>query len=175
MSPGAITSVPFTLPAFGNPRQRPPGQCDRVPGFSVYPQTPPTRAPSMRISSLLPAGEVTFIILAARSRRIPSLTLCSSSGEGARRSRTSGCSFEMYRTRVPPFRTCGSSAACIRPSRVQSATNTEPASAATAGARFCRATEAPVERIGTGALWRDVGTITWKGRAPRRTRASSAS
>jgi len=50
--------------------------------------------------------------------------------------------------------------ACIRPSTVQSATNVEAARAPTTGPRPWRAVEAPVERIGTGADWRGVGTTT---------------
>ena len=45
-------------------------------------------------------------------------------------------------------------------SRALNVQMTELASAPIAGPRFCSATDAPVERIGTGALWRGVGTIT---------------
>ena len=59
---------------------------------------------------------------AALSRRIASRTGASSSARGSQRSRISGCSWLIASTRAPPRRIAGSSAACCRPSTVQSAT-----------------------------------------------------
>ena len=85
-------------------------------------------------------------------RRMASRTGASSSARGSQRSRISGCSWLMASTRAPPLRMAGSSAACCRPSTVQSAMNTLPARAATTGESPPMASEAPVERTGTGAL-----------------------
>ena len=51
--------------------------------------------------------------------------------------------------------------------------NMLPASALTTGCKRPMASDAPVERTGTGADWRGVGTTRWNQRAPSRASASS--
>src|ERR1700720_3218972 len=58
MSPGAITSVPLTVPLFGKLTTMPPGQCASVPGLSVQPQTPTVEAPTMSTSSPIIAQDI---------------------------------------------------------------------------------------------------------------------
>ncbi len=58
-------------------------------------------------------------------RRIASRTGASSSARGRQRSRISGCSLLTTSTRAPPARIAGSSAACCRPSTVQSTTSAQ--------------------------------------------------
>ena len=69
----------------------------------------------------------------------------------------------------------GSSSACISPSTVQSTTSVLPASAATTGAMFCSASDAPVERACGMPRANTVGITRPKTRAPSRAAASRAS
>ena len=112
--------------------------------------------------------------LAPRSILAAARTLFSRALSGAMRSSASGCSLEITRMRAPALRIAGVSGACIRPSMVQSTTKPAWPSAATTGASLPIASLAPVERTGTGWGLRGVGTTTWNGRAPSRSRASSA-
>ena len=165
--------MPLTEPAAGKASTSPAGQWVSEPGLAVKPQTPPMRALVSETVRSLPAAEVTCITRAALMRRIASRTSASSSARGAVRSRISGCSLLTTSTRAPPFRISGSSAACCRPSTVQSATNTLPANALTTGCSRPMASDAPVDRTGTGADCRGVGSTTWNQRAPSRASASS--
>ena len=152
----------------------PPGQCASVPGLSVQPHTPTVDAPAMSMSRLVPAADVTVMRLAPRSMLAAARTLFSSALSGTMRSSASGCSLEITWMRAPALRIAGVSGACISPSMVQSTTKPACASALTTGASLPIASLAPVERTGTGWRLRGVGTTTWKGRAPSRSRASSA-
>ena len=58
---------------------------------------------------------------------------------------------------------------------MQSATKPHAASASTAGPRDCSAFDAPVERTATGTVCTGETTWMWKGRAPSRSKANSAS
>ncbi len=77
-----------------------------------------------------------------------------------RRSRISGCSLLIMKMRAPAARSSGVSGACSKPSTVQSMMISEALSAATAAGWRCSASDAPVERTGTGALCGGVGILT---------------
>ena len=94
-SPGASTSVPFTLPAAGKASAMPPGQWVRVPGRVVKPQLPPATAPSSEMRRFVPAGDETDMALAARRRLMWSFTRASVASSGIRRTSASGCSLLM--------------------------------------------------------------------------------
>ena len=167
--------MPFTLPAAGKANTRPPGQWLNDFGLALKPQTPPMRAPASTTRRSVPAAECTCISPAAFRRRIASRTGASSSARGRQRSRISGCSWLMASTRAPPAKMRGNSAACCKPSTVQSAMNTQAASACTTGSSWPMAFDAPVDRTGTAVANTFPVSTMWKGRAPMRNKASSDS
>ena len=157
MSPRSITMVPLTVLALGKAKHRPPGQCEMVLGRVVYPHPPPQGASLTSTVMSVPAVEVTLISLACINFLIPALTFGSRSWLGIRRSSASGCSFETMRMRLPPARISGSSGAWRSPSTVQSTTKSTEERAPITAFEPAIASDAPVERIGTGADCRSVG------------------
>ena len=174
MSPRSSTSMPSTVPLLGKLTTMPPGQCASVPGLSVQPQIPTVDAPSMLTSRSVPAADVTFMRFDPRSILAAARTRVCSASSGRMRSSASGCSLEMTMMRAPAFKISGVSGACISPSKVQSTTKPDCASALTTGLSRPIASLDPVERTGTGCGLRGVGTTTWNGRAPSRSSANSA-
>ena len=162
------------LPLAGNARHSPPGQCEMVPGLAVNPQPPPTTAPAKLTDKSVPAFDVTLSCLAALKRFMPSFTFCSSAASGRQRSKISGCSFDTINTRAPPAKICGNSAACSNPSTVKSATKVVAASARITGAMALIASDAPVERMGSGVASLGLVNTIWYTLAPSRASASSA-
>ena len=174
MSPGASTTVPFTVRAAGKARTRPPGQWAMVPGSVHQPCEPARTAPASDTRRSVPAALVMAISSAASSSATPRATRSARDGSCGQRSAFSGCSAEIISTRPPPARISPSSGACSSPSAVQSTTKSAAARAATAARCPARATEAPVERMGTGPGLAGVGMRTSATAAPVDSRARRA-